>query len=253
MPKQTISVIIRTKNEEKMISDCLETADWADEIIVVDSGSEDKTVVIAKEKGTKVYYHPFTNFADQRNFATQKTKGEWLFYLDADERVSKKLREEIQQKIINPGQYCAFEIPRLNIFFGCSMHHGGWYPDYQTKLIKKEALKEWFGLIHESARVEGKIGQLKNNLLHLSHRSLDEGFAKSVIWTKMEADLLFAANHPKVNIFHLAKVPLEEFIKRVFAKKGFLDGIIGWLEGLIQAFNKFLVYAQLWEKQQKLS
>ena len=248
-----ISAIVITKNEEKTIKDCLLCLDWVDEIVVIDSNSTDKTREIAQKVGAKTYICAKKSFDERRNLGKKKAQSEWLLYVDADERISDKLKKEILAKIKNPESYSAFEIPRLNIFFGRPMKHGGWYPDYQTRLFKKSNLKHWFGKIHESSKVEGKIGKLNNHFIHLSHSSIKESFEKSAVWTQMEADLFLKANHPPVTIYHLIKVPLAEFFSRVFIKKGFLDGTVGWLEGAIQAFNKFLVYGQIWEKQQKSS
>ena len=248
-----MSAIIITKNEEKNIKNCLSCLDWVDEIIIVDSNSSDKTREISKKTGAKIYICSKESFDERRNLGKKKAQNEWLLYVDADERVSDKLKKEILTKIKNPEGNSAFEIPRLNIFFGRPMKHGGWYPNYQTRLIRKSNLQHWFGKIHESPRIKGKIGKLKNHFVHLSHRSIKESFEKSAVWTQMEADLFIKASHPPIKVYHLIKVPLSEFINRVFIKKGFLDGTVGWLEGAIQAFNKFLVYGQIWEKQQKSS
>ena len=248
-----ITAIVITKNEEKNIKNCLSCLDWVDEIVVIDSNSGDKTCEIAKKMGAKIYICAKKGFDERRNLGKKKAQGEWLLYVDADERVSSKLKEEILEKIKNPKGCSAFKIPRLNIYFGKLLKHGGWYPDFQTRLFKKNDLNHWFGKIHESPKVEGKIGKLINHFIHLSHCSIKESFEKSAVWTQMEADLFLKANHPPMTIYHLIKVPLVEFFSRVFIKKGFLDGTVGWLEGVIQAFNKFLVYGQIWEKQQKSS
>jgi len=233
-----------------MIVGCLKTLYWAHEIVVIDSGSVDKTALLAKKRGAKVFINTFKDFSQQRNYSLDKVRGDWLLYIDADERVSKKLSREILNIVENNDVYQAYQIPRLNIFFGKPVFYGGWFPDYQTKLFKKEALKKWYGAVHESPQIEGKIGKLKNKLVHLTHRSLSECFEKSAFWTQLECELLFKANHPKVTIFHLFKVIIKEFGWRFFIKSGFRDGKIGWLESLNQAANKFLVYIQLWEKQQ---
>ena len=248
-----ISAIVITKNEEKTIKDCLLCLDWVDEIVVIDSNSTDKTREIAQKMGVKIYICSKKGFDERRNLGREKAQNEWLLYVDTDERVSGKLKEEILMQIKNPKTFSAFKIPRLNIHYGKPLKHGGWYPDFQTRLFRKKDLSHWFGKIHESAKVNGKTGELKNHFIHLSHCSIKESFEKSALWTQMEADLFIKANHPPVTIYHFIKVPLSEFLNRVFVKKGFLDGTVGWLEGAIQAFNKFLVYGQIWEKQQKSS
>lgn len=250
--KNKLSVIVITKNEEKNIEDCLKSLrDWVDEIIIIDSFSTDKTKVLAKKFGVKIFECKADDFAERRQMGLVKANNQWLLYVDADERVSEKLKKEIIGKIRLPYNFVAFMIPRLNIFFGQPMKYEGWYPDYQTRLFKKEKLKHWFGRIHESVKVDGEVGILKNNMIHLSHLSITKGFEKSVKWTQIEAELMFQAHHPSITLFHFIKTTFMEFFERVFLKKGIKEGNIGWLEGIIQAFNKFLIYSQLWEKQQK--
>jgi glycosyltransferase involved in cell wall biosynthesis len=248
-----LSVIILTKNEEKTIQGCIKSVDWADEIILIDSGSLDKTVVLGKDSGAKAYEHLFKNFADAREFGKQKAKHNWILYLDADERITSALKKEIQVIMNSESLFGSFKIPRLNVFFGKALKHGGWYPDYQHRFFKKEALLSWQGIVHESPVVKGEVGVLVNYYIHFSHRSITDGFTKSVTWTAMEASLLYNANHPKIGVMNLFKVMVEEFLDRIIFKLGFLDGSVGLLEGFIQAANKFLVYAQLWEKQQNSS
>lgn len=252
MKKTDISAIVITKNEDKMLKGCLSCLGFCAEIIIVDSGSTDKTLAIGKKFGAKICQEKTNNFARKRNLGAEKAQGRWLFYLDADERLGKKLQAEIQQAVAG-SRYSAFKLPRLNLFFGKALAHGGWYPDWRTSLIKKEKLVEWFGIIHESPRIDGLVGRLTNHLVHLGHPSISDGFQKSGQWTGLEAKLLAQANHKPVGIANLAYPPLKEFYRRVIANRGFLDGQVGWLEGVIQAFNKFLVYAQLWELQQKKS
>ena len=247
-----ISAIVITKNEENNIKECLEVLNWTDEVIVIDSLSIDKTRQIAQKMGAKVFSCSKQGFDARRNMGAQKASGDWLLYVDADERVTPELRAEITQKTKSLDSISGFQIPRLNVFFGRKMRHGGWYPDYQTRLIRKNSLSYWFGKIHESPKINGQIGFLKNHFIHNTHRSIAEGFEKSRAWTQMEAELFYKAGHPPVLIYHLVKAPLFEFCGRIFWKRGFMDGSVGWLEGLIQAYNKFLVYAQLWEKQQKI-
>jgi len=252
--KNKLSGIILTKNEEKNIEGCLKTlSGWVEEIIIIDSFSSDGTLSKAEKFGAKIYTCNKEDFSLRRKLGFLKAKNPWLLYVDADERVSVDLKKEIQTVIGDDNQkYNAFMLPRKNIFFGHLMKYGGWFPDYQTRLFKKKNLRGFFGKIHESPKVEGEIGRLKNCLIHLSHLSISKGFEKSAQWTALEADLLYKNQHVKVKSYHLFKIFFREFFFRVFLKMGLRDGTVGWLEGIIQAFNKFLVYAQLWEKQQSL-
>jgi len=259
-----LSAIILTLNEEKMIKDCLKSVKGlADEIIVVDSGSMDKTRQIAKKLGAKVYQKKLDSFAKQRNFGLKKAKGDWVLYLDADERISAVLREEIKNqiskskntnqklKINKKKEIVAFYIARKNYFFGKHVKHGGYSPDYVTRLFKRKALIGWQGQIHESPKFKGKLGVLKNPIIHLSHRSVSEGLAKSIRWTKMEAELFYKNGHPPVAWWRLFRVFATEFFKRYLGLQGFRDGLVGFFEAWIQGFNRILVYVYLWEMQNK--
>jgi len=244
-----------------MLKDCLKSIkNLADEIIVIDSGSKDKTKQIAKKFGAKVYQKKLDSFAKQRNFGLKRAKGDWVLYLDADERISSALAGEIQSQISNlpagkqglkSQMYTAFRIPRKNYFFGKHVKHGGYWPDHVTRLFKRKALTGWQGKIHESPKFKGALGSLKNALIHLSHRNVSEGLAKSIRWTKMEAELFYKKGHPPVVWWRLFRVFTTEFFKRYIKLQGFRDGVVGFFEAWMQGFNRILVYVYLWEMQQK--
>ena len=186
-----ISVIVIARNEEKNLHDCLKTVDWVDEIIVVDDGSEDKTVEIAKNYGARVFEKTGGSFSELRNKGAKESYGEWLLYIDADEKVTPLLREEIKSKIqarsaklrlipsakrqsMLNSKFVAYAVPRKNILLGKEMKYGGWWPDYVLRLIKKDSLKAWVGELHEQPEVRGEIGKLENPLIHNTHRNLTE-------------------------------------------------------------------------------
>lgn len=261
----TLSVIVLTHNDEDKIKKCLESVKWADEIVVVDSSSTGKTIEISKKYTSKIFRKKFTSFADQRNFALGKTKGEWVLYVDSDERIGRELRKEIEDMIcgrdgdrerrteLEKNKNTAYRMPRKNYFYGKRVKHGGYWPDYVTRLFKKDFFKNWQGKIHESPKYKGRLGTFKNPLIHLAHRNISEGLIKSSRWTKMEAELFYKSGHPKVTIFHLIKVIVWEFCFRYFKKQGFKDGFVGFVEAFIQALNRFFVYVQIWEMQQRPS
>lgn len=245
-----ITAIILTRNEEKNLKDCLESLKWTDEIIIVDDCSNDKTIEIAKKYTNKIIVHKMINFSDQHNFAVTYATGDWLLYVDADERVGDDLKEEITKKIANDN-YQGYEILRLNNFLGQFMYHGGWYPEYLIRLMKKKALEKWQGEIHETAKVTGIIGRIDKPILHFAHRSISEMLNKTIKWAKIEALLRFQANHPKMNLKRFLGAMWREFFYRAIKKSGWKDGIIGWIEIIYQTYSVFITYASLWEMQNK--
>lgn len=245
-----ISAIILTKNEEKLIKDCLDSVDWVDEVILVDTGSKDKTEEIAKKSGVRVYEVPRGSFSDWRNFGAQKASGEWLLYIDADERVPPSLRKEVMYAI-KISAHTAFAIPRKNVLLGKEMRYGGWWPDYVLRLMRKKSLKTWKGKLHEQPEIKGSVGKLKNPLIHITHRSLSEMVTKTNIWSETEASLLFRAGHPKVTWWRFISIAFREFWYRAVKKAGFLDGTVGVIEIIYQMFSRMITYAKLWEMQLK--
>lgn len=250
-----LSVLILTKNEEENIADCLKSVrQLAEEIIVVDAQSVDRTVKIAQKDGAKVFIHHFVDFAEARNFGLSKASGEWVLYVDADERVTEELKDEIQKQITFKNQpFSAFDIPRKNIRLGGQeMRFGGWWPDYVTRLFRKKDLQGWYGEVHESPIVNGETGKLTNPLLHFG-RDLKDIVQKTIEWSGIEARLLFEAKHPSVTWWRLGKVWLEEFWRRFILLQGFRDGTAGLIEAIYQSFSRFITYARLWEIQQRKS
>jgi len=250
MNKVSLTVIIPARNEEKMLEGCLKSVKWADEIIVIDNGSDDKTASLARGLGAKVIFCPRVaiDYSKPRNMGAKAASAEWLFYLDADERSSPELKREIEKAIKN-SSFSAFTLPRQNIFLGHPMRHGGWWPDRVLRLIKKSQLKGWFGNLHEQPGITGKIGALENPLTHLTHRSLSEMLNKTNEWSALEAELLFKAHHPKMTWWRFIAVAGREFWYRGIVKLGFLDGTVGVIEIIYQMFSRMITYAKLWELQ----
>jgi len=243
-----ISGIVLVKNEEDLIGDCLESLSWVDEIIVIDNGSTDKTVEIAKGRGAIIAKSLKGGFSDMRNLGAKKASGEWLLYVDADERVTPLLKKEIEETLKTGGN-SAYAIPRRNIFLGHEMRWGGWWPDFVLRLIKKDSLVDWEGKLHEQPRIKGTIGRLNNPLTHFSHRSLAEMVAKTNEWSEIEAKLLFESHHPKMAWWRFISVAFREFWFRGIKKMGFLDGTVGVIEIVYQMFSRMITYAKLWEMQ----
>ena len=250
-----ISAVIIARNEEKHIEECLKSVKWAGEIIVVDNASEDLTVKIAKKLGVKVYEYEKVasegHFAEMRNFAISKARGEWILFVDADEKVTTSLQDEILKVTNSSGLPSAYAIPRRNILLGHEMHWGGWWPDCVLRLIKKDKLGGFKGELHEQPVITGEVGKLKNSLLHTTHESLSEMVEKTNKWSEIEAKLMYDAKHPPMNVWRFGTAVFREFWYRAIVKLGFLDGPIGLIEIIYQCFSRFVSYSKLWELQNK--
>lgn len=241
-----LSVIIITKNEQDWIENCLASIAFADQIVVVDCGSTDKTLEICRKYKADIFTHQWEGFSRQKNFALTKTSSDWVLFVDADERVSGRLKGELA----NIGtDYAAYQIPRQNILLGQKMKFGGWAPDYVTRLAKREKIIGWEGDLHEELKVNGSIGKMGGPLYHLSHRSITWMLEKSAKYTTTEAVLRFKAGHPPVVWWRFVRVMLTEFWYRFVVKSGWRDGTVGWIEAIYQAFNMFVIYVSLWEMQ----
>jgi len=247
-----ISVIIIAKNEEDRIKTCLESVQWADEIIVTDNGSTDKTLEIAKKYTDKIVEFKEQDFATLRNLAAEKAMGDWILYVDADERVSTDLKNEILKIIAKAkSSYGCFVIPRENFILGRLMKHGGWWPDYVKRLFYRKNLERWEGKLHEEPVYKGKLGYLKNPLTHIKHDKLSEMVEKTNIWSEVEAKLLLEAGHPKMVWWRFIRVMITELFYRLIVLRGFMDGGEGVIYSFYQMYSKFVTYAKLWEMQIK--
>jgi len=167
-----ISAIILSKNDENLIADCIDSVSFCDEIVLIDSGSTDRTTEIAKQMGAKIYLDKDTSFAEKRNIGKQKAKGVWLLYVDSDERVSSVLRESIKDVIKQKSEtFVAYKLQRQNYYLG---NHPWPYIEQVERLIKKDALEQWFGELHETPQIKGNVGSLEGYLQHYTHRNLTD-------------------------------------------------------------------------------
>ena len=245
-----ISVIVLTKNEEERIKVCLESVKWADEIIVSDNGSNDKTLEIARKYTDKIFKVNLEDFAAWRNSAMEKVTSEWILFIDPDERVLEPLRSEIETLITLSG-YSAFAISRRNIILGKEVRYGPFWPDWVVRLLKKSDFKEWVGKIHEYPKFNGNLGYSKNSLLHLTHRNIDQIVLKSLEWSKIDAKLRLEANHPKMSGWRFIRIFASEILNQGIRRKGFFNGTIGVMDSLLQAFSMYITYIRLWQLQQE--
>lgn len=248
--KVTLSIIILAKNVEDEIIPALKTARFADEIIVVDTGSTDRTIEISRKLADKLILTDGSDFSVWRNLGASKAKGDWLFYLDSDERIPPKLAKEILSTIINT-DLSALTVPRFEILLGKHLQH--WGDSRVMRLIKKDKLIKWVGKLHEQPRIEGKTGELKHKLIHLTHKNIDEKTTATFSWSRTEARLMFDANHPKMTWWRFYRIVLTELFGRGIKQGLIWDGTEGHIEIIYQSFSRFLSYVRLWEMQQQPS
>ena len=248
----SITAIIIAKNEENMIANCIEGLRWCDEILVIDNGSTDTTATLAEKLGARVINFASENFSRVRNEGLKRSKTDWIFYVDADERVTPSLAREIMVNV-EMGSGAAFKILRENICYGHHLTKGGWDQDYVTRVFRKERLAKWDGKIHESPYYSGETITLKQSLIHLTHRSTRDNLFKSAEWTILEAELLYKSGIKPVTLITLLRKGTMEFVRRAYFKGGYKDGMVGLVEAMVQAMNRVMVYIQVWELQQKPS
>ena len=246
-----VSVTVRTFNEESNIRECLESVAWADEIIVVDSESRDATVEIAREYTDRVIVRPWAGHIATSQFATDQAKNLWVFSIDADERVSPALRDEILSLDLEHTPHDAFDMPRLHFFMQRWIKHSGWYPDRNIRLFRKDRCN-WGGYApHDKIQVPGSLARLKNDLYHYIYRDLAH-FAS----TKNSYSTLTAIDHNRTGrratLVHFTLRPLYAFFHRYLVRLGFLDGLAGFVISVMEAHCVFMKYVKLYEIQQKL-
>ncbi|MBN1353024.1 glycosyltransferase family 2 protein [candidate division KSB1 bacterium] len=249
---ENLAVIVIAYNEEKNIGDCLgSVASIANEIILVDSFSQDDTVKIAHNYTDKIFQRHWTGFADQKQFALDQATSKWVLNLDADERVSPELSAEIADLLAGQPQFEGFRIPRKSYFLGKWIRHCGWYPGYQVRLFLREKTRVSQSNVHEGFIVGGAIGILSQNIIHFSHPTIEESFRKMVVYSSLEA--LDRLERKQARWYHFIGNPLAEFFKKYIAQKGFLDGIHGLILSMIAATLKMMLYMRIWEKQRQRS
>ncbi|HXF04150.1 MAG TPA: glycosyltransferase family 2 protein [Blastocatellia bacterium] len=243
-----ISVTVITFNEEDRIADALESVSWADEIVVVDAGSTDRTREIARRYTDRVLIHPWSGYAAQKQYADSQASHEWIFSLDADERVSPALRRSIEAVKREGPQHDGYRVARRAWYLGRWIAHGGWYPDYQLRLYRRDRAR-WVGdFVHESVRVEGRVGRLDGDLWHLTRRSLSEHHEVLGRYTTLAAEQ-DAQRGVRVGLARLLFQPALTFIRSYLLRQGFRDGVPGLIIAGFAAYYVFLKYAKLWEKQ----
>lgn len=251
MSNQKLSVVIITKNEEGKIARCLESVKWADEVIVIDDLSQDRTVEICQEFGARVISHKSEgDFDRQRNIGIDNASGNWILQMDADEIVPEGLKEEIQKVIESQGsRFIAYKIKRQNFFLGHFMRHGGWFIHY-IKLFKKGKARYVGRSVHETLKVDGPVGTIDEPIKHFPFNSIEQFIERQNFYTSVEARLMYedkgemSARKVKYN---LTIRPLKLFWKVYIKKRGFLDGMHGFLFAILNSWVYFLRWVRYWE------
>lgn len=252
--REQISVAIIAKNEEKNIGKAIKSAFWADEIVVLDTGSTDDTVKIAKKMEAKVVKMDAQGlgFAQWRTALIKKTSHNWIFYLDCDEKFTKGSVTELKQ--ILSGQkkqkITHYAVPRQNYYLGKKVRWGGSWPDYVPRLFYKPSLKKWTKRLHEEPVCEGKLGYLRFPIEHFTHKDITSMVEKTIKWSSIEAELLFKADHPPVVWWRFLRMMFTKGWERLVKQQAWRDGTVGWINSIFEVFNTFIIYARLWEMQQ---
>ena len=248
MPK--VSVTIIALNEAEHIGAAIDSAGWADEILLVDSGSTDATLDIARGRGVTVLCRPWSGYVDQKNFAAERAAHDWIFSLDADERIPPPLATEIRTVVAAEPALRGYRVPRVTYHLGRWIRTTDFYPDYQTRLYDRRSAR-WRGkYVHESVAVDGPIGRLRHELEHYSYRDLRDQLDRINHYTTRAARQRHETGR-RATPFDLVVHPPAAFLRNYLLRRGVLDGAAGFTISAMNAFSVYLKFAKLWELQQK--
>ncbi|MBU2541409.1 MAG: glycosyltransferase family 2 protein [Candidatus Omnitrophica bacterium] len=237
-----ISVVIITKNEEKNIVSCLESVSgWADEIIVVDDESTDETLSLAKRFSSKVFSRKMDIEGAHRNWAYAQAENDWVLSLDADERVTEELKNEIDKALSNPTDYNGFTIPRKNFIGKHWIKSSGWYPSPQLKLFRKDKFKYEEAAVHPKAFMSDPCGHLKSDIIHYSYKNIEDFINKLNKQTTLEAQKWYNQAKP-MRLGHFLWRSFDRFMRSFFGKKGFKGGFWGFVVAFCAGLYQFLSY-----------
>jgi glycosyltransferase involved in cell wall biosynthesis len=249
---EKISATIITHNEQDNILRCLESIKWVDEIIIVDSQSNDNTITLCKEYTDKIYVNPWSGYVRQKNFAVEKASHNWILSLDADEELSPALKEEIITLKKSGFTFNGYKIPRKVFYLGHWIEYSGWYPNYKMRLFNREFGKWQGDSVHEYVALTGAPGKLKGDIYHYSYKSLSDHLERINTFTTLAAESM-KKNGRKSSYVKLLYKPFFKFVKSYILKKGFLDGFTGLIIAVMGSFYVFLKYLKLWELQKTIN
>jgi len=242
-----LSVVIITKNEQRNIERCLTSVKWADEVVIVDSGSTDKTVDICQKHDCRVFEIDWLGFSGTKQYAVDQATNDWILSIDADERVTANLRSEIESLLDDKPQYHGYQIPRQSTYLGQIIRHSGWNRDRPLRLFNREFGAFNAKSVHEAVHVQGHVGELRSFLLHHPYPDIQTHLEKMNLYTELAAQELAAAGRrstPLGAVVHGA----TKFIKMYVLQRGFLDGTAGFVLAKNSAFGVYLKYIKLWQK-----
>jgi len=243
-----LSVVVITKNEQENIEECLESVCWADEIIVVDAYSNDNTCKIARKYTDKIYQRAWSGYSDQKNYGSELATYPWILSIDADERVTEALRQEIVAAIQRE-DFAAYRIYIRDCMFGKWIEHGSWPRQCHIRLYRKDQA-QWSGEIHEGVVTTGKVGVLQHPILHYSHTSISKFIHKLNIYTDLEAEMEFRQGKRK-SLLGVVIASLRSFLGQYIWLRGFADGPHGFILATLKAFYRFSEGIKLWEMRYK--
>jgi glycosyltransferase involved in cell wall biosynthesis len=239
----TVSVTVITRNESAHIDACLASVEWADEVIVVDSESTDDTVARAQARGARVMVRPWPGYAAQKNWAAEQASSDWILSVDADERVSPRLAAEIRQVLRDPAA-SGYRVPRVTWHLGRWIRTTDWYPDYQLRLYDRRRARWAAKRVHESVTAEGPVARLTQELQHYAYRDISHHHATMDRYTTLAADEMFDAGR-SAGLADLVLHPPAAFLRNYVLRRGFSDGVPGFIISAMNAYYVFLKFAKL--------
>jgi (heptosyl)LPS beta-1,4-glucosyltransferase len=249
---QSLSAVVIARNEARNIERCVRSVLWADEVIVVDSGSVDETMELSRRLGARVIEHAWDGYAVQKEFAVSQASSEWVLSLDADEEVTPELRGEIERLLQDaaPVRADGYNLPRKSHFLGKWIRYGGWYPGYQMRLFRKSAAIMNHRPVHEGFEVRGTTGTLEAPINHYTYDTLQQYLEKMNDYTSLDVmNKLSEQPDTVIRWYHCVLNPIALFLRMFVSLKGYRDGFHGFLLAVYSALYKLLVYAKCWEYQ----
>lgn len=242
-----LTATVITRDESAHIDACLDSIGWADEVLVVDSGSADDTVAKARAKGARVIVRDWPGYAAQKNFAAGEAAHDWILSVDADERVSRELAEEIRRTVGHAGALAGYRLPRVTWHLGRWIRTTDWYPDYQLRLYDRRRARWRARRVHESVEADGPVGRLKQDLQHYAYRDISHHMATMDRYTTLAAEQLHDEGR-RAGLGDLVVHPPAAFLRNYILRRGFTDGFPGFIISAMNAYYVFLKFAKLWDR-----
>jgi glycosyltransferase involved in cell wall biosynthesis len=243
-----VTATIITLNEAANIEACLASVAWADEVLVVDSGSTDGTPDLARAKGARVIVRDWPGYAEQKNIAAREASHDWILSVDADERVTPELAAEITATLVRDPPHAGFRMPRVTWHLGRWIRTTDWYPDYQLRLYHRARASWPSRRVHESVAATGEVGRFRGELQHFAYRDLRHHFETMDRYTTLAAEEMQAQGR-RAGFFDLSVHPLAAFLRNYILRRGFIDGSAGFIISSMNAYYVFLKFAKLWASE----